>query len=33
VRELFSKPHEEEDLRDAIQLLLPPPAKEIRNPF
>jgi signal transduction histidine kinase/ActR/RegA family two-component response regulator len=25
VRELFPKPHEEEDLRDAIQVLLPPP--------
>lgn len=27
IRELFSKPHEEEDLRDAIQLLVPPPSK------
>jgi CheY-like chemotaxis protein len=31
VRELFAKPHEEEDLRDAIQLLLPPPARGMRN--
>jgi PAS domain S-box-containing protein len=31
VRELFSKPHEEEDLRDAVQLLLPPPTTEMRS--
>jgi PAS domain S-box-containing protein len=31
VRELFSKPHEEEDLRDAVQLLLPPPTRELRH--
>jgi CheY-like chemotaxis protein len=31
VRELFSKPHEEEDLRDAVQRLVAPPFKSSRN--
>jgi CheY-like chemotaxis protein len=31
VRELFSKPHEEEDLRDAVQRLVPHPLKGSRN--
>jgi CheY-like chemotaxis protein len=31
IRELFSKPHEVEDLRDAVQRLIPPPPRRAKN--